>query len=56
LASFAQAASATRVALAAMNMETRIAAERDCEIAAVHVPAGDRVAAKDPLIELQREG
>jgi pyruvate carboxylase len=42
--------------LEAMKMETHIAAERDCEIAAVHVRAGDRVAAKDLLIELKGEG
>ena len=37
-------------------METHIAAERDCEIAAVHIQAGVRVAAKDLLIELKGEG
>ncbi|MGT2494254.1 hypothetical protein ACU4GD_36740 [Cupriavidus basilensis] len=36
-----------------MKMETHIAAERDCEIAAVHVRPGDRVAAKDLLIEFK---
>jgi pyruvate carboxylase len=36
-----------------MKMETHIAAERDCEIAAVHVKPGERVAAKDLLIELK---
>jgi len=33
-------------------METHIASERDCEVAVVHVHSGDRVAAKDLLIEL----
>jgi pyruvate carboxylase len=41
------------VSLEAMKMETHIAAERDCEIAAVHVRPGDRVAAKDLLIEFK---
>jgi pyruvate carboxylase len=47
------AAGTTLVALEAMKMETHISAERDCEIAAVHVRAGDRVAAKDLMIELK---
>ena len=34
-------------------METHIVTERDCEIAAVHVKPGERVAAKDLLIELK---
>jgi pyruvate carboxylase len=46
-------AGTTLVALEAMKMETHLAAERDCEIAAVHVHPGDRVAAKDLLIELK---
>ena len=50
------AAGTTLVALEAMKMETHIEAERDCEIAAVHIQAGDRVAAKDLLIELKGEG
>ena len=33
--------------------ETHIAADRHCEFAAVHVHAGQRVAAKDLLIELK---
>ncbi|WP_029971392.1 pyruvate carboxylase [Paraburkholderia graminis] len=49
------AAGTTLVGMEAMKMETHIAAERDCEIAAVHVRAGDRVAAKDLLIELAIE-
>jgi hypothetical protein len=35
------------------RVATYIAAERDCEIAAVHVQPGDCVAAKDLLIELK---
>jgi pyruvate carboxylase len=50
------AAGTTLVALEAMKMETHIAAERDCEIAAVHVRVGDSVAAKDLLIEFKGEG
>ncbi|NSX12797.1 pyruvate carboxylase [Cupriavidus taiwanensis] len=46
-------AGTTLLALEAMKMETHIAADRDCEIAAVHVKAGDRVAAKDLLVELK---
>jgi len=46
------AAGTTLIALEAMKMETHIAVERDCEIAAVHVKPGERVAAKDLLIEL----
>jgi pyruvate carboxylase len=34
-------------------METHIVADRECLIAAVHVQAGDRVAAKDLLTELR---
>ncbi len=47
------AAGTTLLALEAMKMETHIAADRDCEIAVVHVKQGDRVAAKDLLIELK---
>ncbi|WP_042879401.1 pyruvate carboxylase [Cupriavidus necator] len=47
------AAGTTLMALEAMKMETHIPADRDCEIAAVHVKQGDRVAAKDLLIELK---
>ena len=47
------AAGQKRCGLEAMKMETHIAAERDCEIAAVHVQPGDRVASKDLLIELK---
>ncbi|KHK55801.1 pyruvate carboxylase [Ralstonia sp. A12] len=46
-------AGTTLLALEAMKMETHITAERNCEIAAVHVQVGDRVAAKDLLIELK---
>jgi len=46
-------AGTTLLALEAMKMETHIAADRDCVIAAVHVKQGDRVAAKDLLIELK---
>jgi len=46
-------AGTTLLALEAMKMETHIAAERDCEIVAVHVKPGERVAAKDLLIELK---
>jgi pyruvate carboxylase len=46
-------AGTTLLALEAMKMETHIAADRDGEIAAVHVKPGDRVAAKDLLIELK---
>jgi pyruvate carboxylase len=49
-------AGSTLLALEAMKMETHIAADRDCVIAAVHVQTGDRVAAKDLLIELQEAG
>lgn len=48
-------AGTTLIALEAMKMETHIAAERDCEIAAVHVKPGERVAAKDLLIELKAD-
>lgn len=46
-------AGTTLLALEAMKMETHITAERDCEIAAVHVKVGEQVAAKDLLIELK---
>ena len=41
------------VLLLKLKMETHIAADRDCLVAAVHVQAGDRVAARDLLIELR---
>ncbi|MCY1285110.1 pyruvate carboxylase [compost metagenome] len=47
------AAGTTLLALEAMKMETHIAADRDCVIAVVHVKQGDRVAAKDLLVELK---
>ncbi|WP_233839357.1 pyruvate carboxylase [Paraburkholderia sp. ZP32-5] len=47
------AAGTTLIAIEAMKMETHIAADRDCEIAAIHVQSGDRVAAKDLLLELK---
>jgi len=47
------AAGTTLLALEAMKMETHIPADHDCEIAAVYVKQGDRVAAKDLLIELK---
>ncbi|WP_043421236.1 pyruvate carboxylase [Cupriavidus basilensis] len=47
-------AGSTLVSLEAMKMETHLAAEFDCEIEAVHVAPGDRVAAKDLLIVLRR--
>ncbi|MCP1174920.1 pyruvate carboxylase [Ralstonia sp. 21YRMH01-3] len=46
-------AGTTLIALEAMKMETHITAERSCEIAAVYVQVGDRIAAKDLLIELR---
>lgn len=38
----------------AMKMETHITAERNCVVETVSVNPGDRVAAKDMLILLQR--
>jgi pyruvate carboxylase len=46
-------AGTTLIALEAMKMETHIAAERDCEIAAVYVKPGEQVGAKDLLIVLK---
>jgi pyruvate/2-oxoglutarate dehydrogenase complex dihydrolipoamide acyltransferase (E2) component len=46
-------AGSTLIAMEAMKMETHIAAQRDCVIAAVYVQPGDRVAAKDLLVELE---
>jgi pyruvate carboxylase len=43
----------TLIAIEAMKMETHIAADRDCEVVAIHVQSGDRVAAKDSLLELK---
>ncbi|MBP0623387.1 pyruvate carboxylase [Cupriavidus consociatus] len=47
------AAGTTLLALEAMKMETHIPADCDCEIVAVHVKVGERVSAKDLLIELK---
>jgi pyruvate carboxylase len=47
------AAGSTLLALEAMKMETHVSAERDALVAAVHVKPGDRVQAKELLIELQ---
>lgn len=41
------------ITMEAMKMETNIAAEGDYEVAAVHVSQGDRVAARELLIELK---
>lgn len=46
-------AGGTLVSLEAMKMETHLCAEFDCEIEAVHVVPGDRVAAKDLLVLLK---
>jgi pyruvate carboxylase len=50
------AAGATLIALEAMKMEAHIAAERDGVIDTVHVQPGDRVSAKDLLIEWKESG
>ena len=42
------------VTLEAMKMETSVAAEFDCEIEALHVAPGDRVAGRALLMELKR--
>jgi pyruvate carboxylase len=41
------------VSLEAMKMETMLSADRDATVKAIHVKAGDKVAAKDLLVELQ---
>ncbi len=41
------------VSLEAMKMETMLSADRDATVKAIHVKTGDKVAAKDLLIELQ---
>lgn len=46
-------AGGTLVSLEAMKMETHLCADFDCEIEAVHVVPGDRVAAKDLLVLLK---
>jgi len=47
-------AGSTLVSIEAMKMETHITAEADCEIEAVYVVPGDRVAAKELLILLRK--
>jgi pyruvate carboxylase len=41
------------VSMEAMKMETMLSADRDAVVKAIHVKAGDKVAAKDLLVELQ---
>ncbi len=49
-------AGSTLLSLEAMKMETHVAADRDAEVEAVHVVAGDRVQAKELLIVLRPPG
>jgi pyruvate carboxylase len=44
---------AALVSIEAMKMETLLSAERDATVKAIHVKAGDKIAAKDLLVELQ---
>ena len=49
-------AGSTLLALEAMKMETHVTADRDAEVEAVLVEAGDRVQAKELLIVLRAVG
>lgn len=49
-------AGSTLLALEAMKMETHMTADRDAEVEAVLVAAGDRVQAKELLIVLRAAG
>jgi pyruvate carboxylase len=40
------------VSIEAMKMETMLSADRDGVVKAIHVKAGDKIAAKDLLVEL----
>jgi pyruvate carboxylase len=41
------------ISLEAMKMETMLSADRDAVVKAIHVKSGDKVSAKDLLIELE---
>ena len=47
---------AALISIEAMKMETLLSADRDATVKAVHVKPGDKIAAKDLLIELETTG
>ena len=53
---FCISSGSTLLALKAMKLETHMTADRDAEVAAVLVAAGDRVPAKELLIVLRAVG